>query len=222
MTVSGTTVFELNVTEYIEEAFERCGLEVRTGYDIKTAKRSLNIMLAEWANRGLNQWTIEEVSLTVTQGTAAYSLGADTIDILSAVVQRDGVDYGISRVSRDDFLNIPDKTSQSRISQFYVDRQITPSLKVWPTPDNSTDVIIYNRLVRLDDAGAAANTLEIPFRFYPALSAGLAYYISLKRAPQRTQILKAVYEEELERAMAEDRDRASFQVAPSLEYYRMG
>jgi hypothetical protein len=179
-------------------------------------------MLAEWANRGLNQWTIQQVSVTVTQGTAAYSLGADTIDILSAVVQRDGVDYGISRVSRDDFLNIPDKTSQSRISQFYVDRQITPSLKVWPTPDNSTDVIIYNRLVRLDDAGAAANTLEIPFRFYPALSAGLAYYISLKRAPQRTQILKAVYEEELERAMAEDRDRASFQVAPSLEYYRMG
>jgi hypothetical protein len=222
MTVSGTTVFELNVTEYIEEAFERCGLEVRTGYDMKSAKRSLNIMLAEWANRGLNQWTIQQVSVTVTQGTAAYSLGADTIDILSAVVQRDGVDYGISRVSRDDFLNIPDKTSQSRISQFYVDRQITPSLKVWPTPDNSTDVIIYNRLVRLDDAGAAANTLEIPFRFYPALSAGLAYYISLKRAPQRTQILKAVYEEELERAMAEDRDRASFQVAPSLEYYRMG
>jgi hypothetical protein len=217
-----TKLFELDVTEYIEEAFERCGLEVRTGYDMKSAKRSLNIMLAEWANRGLNQWTIQQVSVTVTQGTAAYSLGADTIDILSAVVQRDGVDYGISRVSRDDFLNIPDKTSQSRISQFYVDRQITPSLKVWPTPDNSTDVIIYNRLVRLDDAGAAANTLEIPFRFYPALSAGLAYYISLKRAPQRTQILKAVYEEELERAMAEDRDRASFQVAPSLEYYRMG
>ena len=222
MTVSGTKLFELDVTEYIEEAFERCGLEVRTGYDMKSAKRSLNIMLAEWANRGLSQWTIQQVSVTVTQGTAAYSLGADTIDILSAVVQRDGVDYGISRVSRDDFLNIPDKTSQSRISQFYVDRQITPSLKVWPTPDNSTDVIIYNRLVRLDDAGAAANTLEIPFRFYPALSAGLAYYISLKRAPQRTQILKAVYEEELERAMAEDRDRASFQVAPSLEYYRMG
>ena len=222
MTVSGTKLFELDVTEYIEEAFERCGLEVRTGYDMKSAKRSLNIMLAEWANRGLNQWTIQQVSVTVTQVTAAYSLGADTIDILSAVVQRDGVDYGISRVSRDDFLNIPDKTSQSRISQFYVDRQITPSLKVWPTPDNSTDVIIYNRLVRLDDAGAAANTLEIPFRFYPALSAGLAYYISLKRAPQRTQILKAVYEEELERAMAEDRDRASFQVAPSLEYYRMG
>ena len=222
MTVSGTKLFELDVTEYIEEAFERCGLEVRTGYDMKSAKRSLNIMLAELANRWLNQWTIQQVSVTVTQGTAAYSLGADTIDILSAVVQLDGVDYGISRVSRDDFLNIPDKTSQSRISQFYVDRQITPSLKVWPTPDNSTDVIIYNRLVRLDDAGAAANTLEIPFRFYPALSAGLAYYISLKRAPQRTQILKAVYEEELERAMAEDRDRASFQVAPSLEYYRMG
>tara|TARA_R110000822_G_scaffold302583_1_gene426833 strand:- start:1316 stop:1984 length:669 start_codon:yes stop_codon:yes gene_type:complete len=222
MTVSGTTVFELNVTEYIEEAFERCGLEVRTGYDIKTAKRSLNIMLAEWANRGLNQWTIEEVSLTVTQGTRDYNLGTSTIDILSAVLRRDGVDYSIDRVSRDDYLNIPDKATQSRVSQFYVNRQISPILKVWPTPDNSTDVLVYNRLVRVNDAGNAQNTLGVPFRFFPALAAGLAYYLSIKRAPQRTQLLKAVYEEELERAMSEDRDRASFNIAPALEYYRVG
>jgi hypothetical protein len=222
MTVSGTTVFELNVTEYIEEAFERCGLEVRTGYDIKTAKRSLNIMLAEWANRGLNQWTIEEVSLTVTQGTRDYNLGTSTIDILSAVLRRDGVDYSIDRVSRDDYLNIPDKSTQSRVSQFYVNRQISPILKVWPTPDNSTDVLVYNRLVRVNDAGNAQNTLGVPFRFFPALAAGLAYYLSIKRAPQRTQLLKAVYEEELERAMSEDRDRASFNIAPALEYYRVG
>jgi hypothetical protein len=222
MTVSGTKLFELDVTEYIEEAFERCGLEVRTGYDIKTAKRSLNIMLAEWANRGLNQWTIEEVSLTVTQGTRDYNLGTSTIDILSAVLRRDGVDYSIDRVSRDDYLNIPDKSTQSRVSQFYVNRQISPILKVWPTPDNSTDVLVYNRLVRVNDAGNAQNTLGVPFRFFPALAAGLAYYLSIKRAPQRTQLLKAVYEEELERAMSEDRDRASFNIAPALEYYRVG
>ena len=218
MTVSGTKTFELDVTEYIEEAFERCGLEVRTGYDIRTAKRSLNLLLADWANRGLNQWTIEQTTVTVTQGTRDYALDPDTIDILSVVVRRDGVDYGIERISRDDYLNIPTKTTQSRVSQFFVDRQITPVLKVWPAPDNSTDVLIFDRLVRIDDAGSPTNTLQMPFRFYPALAAGLAYYLSIKRSPQRIQILKAVYEEELDRAMSEDRDRASLQVVPYVGY----
>lgn len=218
MTVSGTKTFELDVTEYIEEAFERCGLEVRTGYDIRTAKRSLNLLLADWANRGLNQWTIEQTTVTVTQGTRDYALDPDTIDILSVVVRRDGVDYGIERISRDDYLNIPTKTTQSRVSQFFVDRQITPVLKVWPAPDNSTDVLIFDRLVRIDDAGSPTNTLQMPFRFYPALAAGLAYYLSIKRSPDRIQILKAVYEEELDRAMSEDRDRASLQVVPYVGY----
>lgn len=218
MTVSGTKTFELDVTEYIEEAFERCGLEARTGYDIRTAKRSLNLLLADWANRGLNQWTIQQTTVTVTQGTRDYALSPDTIDILSVVVRRDNVDYGIERVSRDEYLNIPTKSTQSRVSQFFVDRQITPVLKVWPAPDNSTDVLIFDRLVRMDDAAAPANTLQMPFRFYPALAAGLAYYISIKRAPQRIQILKAVYEEELDRAMSEDRDRASLQIVPFVGY----
>jgi hypothetical protein len=218
MTTSGTKTFELDVTEYIEEAFERCGLEVRTGYDIRTAKRSLNLLLADWANRGLNQWTIAQTTVTVTQGTRDYALGPDTIDILSVVVRRDGVDYGIERISRDDYLNIPTKTTQSRVSQFFVDRQITPVLKVWPAPDNSTDILIFDRLVRMDDARSPTNTLQMPFRFYPALAAGLAYYLSIKRSPQRIQILKAVYEEELDRAMSEDRDRASLQIVPYVGY----
>ena len=218
MTTSGTKTFELDVTEYIEEAFERCGLEARTGYDIRTAKRSLNLLLADWANRGLNRWTIAQTTVTVTQGTLDYTLDPDTIDVLSVVVRRDGVDYGIERISRDDYLNIPTKTTQSRVSQFYVNRQITPVLKVWPAPDNSTDVLIFDRLVRMDDASSATNTLQMPFRFYPALAAGLAYYVSLKRAPQRTQLLKEVYEEELDRAMSEDRDRASLQVVPYVGY----
>ena len=220
MTVSNSKNFELDVAEYIEEAFERCGLEVRTGYDLKTAKRSLNLMLAEWANRGLNQWTIKQRTQTVTQADGEYDLGTDVIDVLSLVVRRDNTDFALTRVSRDTFLSIPNKTTQGRPSQFFLDRQITPNLKIWPIPENSTDVIHYDALTRMDDADAQVNTLDMPFRFYPCLAAGLAYYIALKRAPNRLQLLKAVYEEEFERAMAEDRDRASFNVVPRFEYFR--
>ena len=174
MTTSGSTDFELDVADYIEEAFERCGLEVRTGYDLKTAKRSLNLMLAEWANRGLNQWTIEQRSFTTTQGTSETALGTDVIDILSVIVRRSGTDFAIDRLSRDEFLNIPNKTTQGRPTQFFLDRQITPNLKIWPTPENSTDVVIYNALTRVQDADTQVNTLEVPFRFYPCLAAGLA------------------------------------------------
>ena len=222
MAVSSSVDFELDVAEYIEEAFERCGLEVRTGYDLKSAKRSLNLMLAEWANRGLNQWTIAQRTLSLVQGTSAYPLGADVIDILSVVVQRDGTDFALSRLSRDSYLNIPNKTTQSRPNQFFLDRQVTPSLKIWPVPENNTDVIFYNALTRMDDADTYINTVDMPFRFYPCLAAGLAYYIAVKRAPQRVQLLKAMYEEEFERAMTEDRDRASFNVAPRFDYYRVG
>jgi|TARA_R110000803_G_C11952583_1_gene317866 hypothetical protein len=222
MTVSTSVDFELDVAEYIEEAFERCGLEVRTGYDLKSAKRSLNLMLAEWANRGLNQWTIAQRTIPMVQGTGAYTLGADVIDILSVVVQRDDTDFSLSRLSRDSFLNIPNKTTQSRPNQFFLDRQVTPSLKLWPVPDNSTDVIFFNALTRMDDADTYINTVDMPFRFYPCLAAGLAYYIAVKRAPQRVQLLKAMYEEEFERAMTEDRDRSSFNVVPKYDYYRVG
>jgi len=220
MATSGSTDFELDVADYIEEAFERCGLEVRTGYDLKTARRSLNLMLAEWANRGLNQWTIEQRSFTVTQGTGEIALGLDVIDILSVVVRRSSTDFAIDRLSRDEFLNIPNKTTQGRPTQFFLDRQITPNLKIWPAPENSTDIVIYDALTRMQDADSQINTLDVPFRFYPCLAAGLAYYIAMKRAPQRLQLLKAVYEEEFERAMTEDRDRASFNVVPQYEYFR--
>lgn len=221
MAVSGSKDFELDVNDYIEEAFERCGLMAQTGYDLKTAKRSLNLMLADWANRGLNQWTIEQTTISLTQGTGNYSLGADTIDILSAVVRRSDTDYTIDRISRDDYISIPNKTQQSRPSQFFVDRQINPALKLWPIPDNSTDVVVVDRLVRMDDADTQINTLQVPFRFYPCLAAGLAYYLAMKRAPDRVQLLKAIYEEEFERAASEDRDRASFNVQPSMAYARI-
>ena len=220
MTLSGTSDFELDVAEYIEEAFERCGLEVRTGYDLRTAKRSLNLMLAEWANRGLNQWTIKQRSFTSTQGDGDISISADVIDVLSVVVRRSNTDYALDRVSRDTFLSIPNKTSQGRPSQFFLDRQTTPVLQIWPRPENNTDVVIYDALTRMNDADGQTNTLDMPFRFYPCLAAGLAYYISMKRAPNRVQLLKAVYEEEFERAMTEDRDRSSFNVVPQYQYFR--
>lgn len=220
MTTSSSTNFELDVADYIEEAFERCGLEVRTGYDMKTARRSLNLMLAEWSNRGLNQWTIVQRTQALTQGTQEYALATDTIDILSLVVRRSDTDFALQRVSRDQFLNIPTKTTQSRPTQFFLDRQVTPNLKIWPTPENSTDTLVFDVLTRMDDADTFTNTLDMPFRFFPCLAAGLAYYISIKRSPNRTQMLKAMYEEEFERAMTEDRDRASFNVVPQYEYFR--
>ena len=220
MAVSGSVDFELNVADYVEEAFERCGLEVKTGYDLVTARRSLNIMLAEWANRGINQWTIVQRTQALTSGTRTYSLSADVIDVLSAVVTRSSTDFALTRVSRDDDLNIPNKATTGRPTQFFLDRQVTPSLRLWPTPENSTDVVVYNALTRIDDADTAINTLDVPFRFYPCLAAGLAYYLSIKRAPNRTQMLKAMYEEEFERAMREDRDRSSFTVTPEYAYFR--
>ena len=222
MTTSNSTNFELDVADYIEEAFERCGLEVRTGYDLQTAKRSLNIMLAEWANRGLNQWTIEQRTQALTANDSDYSLGTDVIDILSAVVRRNTTDFSMSRISRDTYLSTPSKATTGRPTQFFLDRQITPNLKIWPTPENSTDTIVYDALTRIQDADSPTNTVEIPFRFYPCLTAGLAYYISMKKAPDRIQLLKSVYEEEFERAMGEDRDRSSFTVTPQLSFYKVG
>ena len=221
MAVSGSTNFELDVSDYIEEAFERCGLEVKTGYDLKTAKRSMNLMFAEWANRGLNQWTIVQRTQALTAGTSSYSLGNDVIDVLSMVVRRSNTDISIEKISRDEFLNIPNKSTEGRPSQFFIDRQVTPVVKVWPAPENSTDVLIYDCLTRLDDADTFTNTVDVPFRFYPCLAAGLAYYLAIKRAPDRIQLLKSVYEEEFDRALSEDRDRASFNVAPNLRYYRV-
>lgn len=291
MATSSSVDFELDVASYVEEAFERCGLEVRTGYDLKTARRSLNLMLADWANRGLNQWTIEQTSITLASdineypgGTLTITVGASgsftvgetitggssaatasvtslpssttmaitipsgtftsgetltggtsaatttlsaavdlttvqkTIDILSAVITRDSTDYAITRLSRDDYLGIPNKAQTGRPSQFFLDRQVTPVLKVWPTPENNTDVIKFDRLVRMDDADDYTNTMQIPFRFYPCLAAGLAYYLSIKRAPDRIPLLKAIYDEEFNRAMEEDRDRASLTITPGLSY----
>ena len=223
MATSGSTDFELDVSDYIEEAFERCGMSVRTGYDLTTAKRSLNLLFADWANRGLNRWTIEQSTVSLVAGTNSYNLDSDTIDVLSAVIRTNAgestqSDVTISRVSRDEFLNIPSKLSQAKPTQWYIDRSVTPVLNIWPTPDQSY-TFVYDRLTRIQDADDYTNTVEVPFRFYPCLAAGLAYYISMKKAPERMQLLKAVYEEEFQRAAYEDVDRANLTLTPRRDYY---
>ena len=221
MALSGSTNFEPNVTEFIEEAYERCGLELRTGYDLKTAIRSVNLMLAEWANRGLNQWTIEQATQTVTEGTTDYSLNANIIDILDVVLRRTinqtQTDISMNRVSRSEYINIPNKTTKARPSQFFLDKLSTPTLKIWPAPENSTDILVFNKIVRMDDADKGTNTMDMPFRFYPCFVAGLAYYLSLKIAPERTAQLKSIYEEEFRRAADQDEDRASFKIRPRIK-----
>ena len=220
MATSNSTNFEPDVTEFVEEAFERCGLELRTGYDLKTAKRSINHMLAEWANRGLNQWTIEQATQTVTKGTNQYTLDSNVIDILDCSLRRDtdgtNLDLQMTKISRSEFLNIPTKSTQARPNQFFLDKQVSPVLNIWPTPENSTDVLVFNKLVRMDDADTATNTMDMPFRFYPCFAAGLAYYIAIKKAPDRVVMLKQMYEDEFERAMSQDEDTASFRISPYL------
>jgi hypothetical protein len=175
-------------------------------------------MFADWANRGLNLWTVTQASQTVTQGVSTYTLAADVVDILEMVLRRDGTDYQMDRISRGEYLDFPNKTDQGMPSQFYFNRQIQPVITLWQTPQNSTDQLVYYYVRRLQDADTMVNTTDMPFRFYPCMVAGLAYYIAMKRAPDRMQILKAVYEEEFMRAADEDRDRVSLFLQPDSRY----
>jgi hypothetical protein len=221
MTTSGTRDFNLDIAEAIEEAYERIGREMRTGYDAKTARRSLNLMFAEWANRGLNLWTVVQDTLTVTQGVAQYTLQPDVVDILDMSLRRDGTDIEMERISRSDYLDFPNKADQGRPSQFFFDRQISPVVNLWQTPENSTDQLVYYYVRRIEDAGGLTNTTGIPFRFYPCMVAGLSYYLAIKRAPERVQMMKSIYEEEFQRAAMEDEDRVPLIMRPSGRYLRV-
>jgi len=221
MATSGSRDFNLDVGEIIEEAYERCGIEVRTGYDAKTARRSLNLMFADWANRGINLWTVKEGTITLTQGQATETLATSVVDVLEVVLRRGGTDYEIERISRGEYVTLPNKTTQGRPSQYWLNKQIAPIINLWATPENSTDQLIYYYLQRIEDADALVNTTDMPFRFYPCMVAGLAYYIAMKRTPERIQLLKAVYEEEFQRAADEDEDRVPLKLQPSIQYLRV-
>lgn len=228
MTTSGTTAFNLNLTEIAEEAFERAGREMRSGYDLRTARRSLNLMLADWANRGVNMWTIEQGEIPLVTGTASYDLPADTVDLLEHVI-RTGTgatqtDLTISRVSVSTYSTIPNKTTQGRPIQVRVDRQAAhPSITLWPTPDASQSYkFVYWRLRRIQDAGTGVQTQDIPFRMLPALVAGLAYYLAMKfpEGAERLQVLKAQYDEAWDMAATEDREKAPVRFVPRSTYLR--
>ena len=230
MAVSGSKDFEPDVAEYVEEAFERCGLELRTGYDLRTARRSMNLMLAEWANRGLNQWTIQQNTIAMVKDQTVYNIdstnGTAAIDVLDVFVretiQGTATDIPLSRMSRAEYSHLATKSTPGKPNQFFIDKQITPTITVWPAPDKNTTYTLYcNTLTRMDDADAGANTLQMPFRFYPCMVAGLAYYLALKKAPEKVQLLKALYEEEFTRALSQDEERASFRVSPDLRNYNI-
>jgi hypothetical protein len=229
MTTSGTATFNLDLNEYVEEAFERCGAELRTGYDLRTARRSLNLLFADWSNRGINLWTVEQGSQVLTPGTNTYTLPADTVDLIEHVIRTGAgnvstqTDLTITRISVSTYSSIPNKLQQARPIQVWINRQAdAPQFTVWPTPDNSqTYTFVYWRLRRIQDAGAGGTyTQDIPFRFLNALVSGLAYYLSMKipGAMERMQVLKAQYDEDWLAASTEDREKAAVRFVPRQQF----
>lgn len=225
MTTSGTTTFNLDLNEAVEEAFERCGSELRTGYDLRTARRSLNLLFADWANRGVNMWTFNQGTIPLVQGTNTYTLPSDTVDLLEHVIRTGAgnvstqVDLTITRISISTYSSIPNKLQQARPIQVWINRQApTPTITVWPTPDQTgVYQFVYWYLRRIQDAGAGGEyTQDVPFRFLPCLVSGLAYYLALKvpGGMERLQTLKLQYDEDWDRASTEDRDKSAVRFVP--------
>lgn len=247
MTTSGSSGFNLNLTEIVEEAYERCGSELRSGYDLRTARRSLNLLFADWANRGINMFTIEQGSIPLTPGTATYPLPNDTVDLLEHVIrtgagnQATQADLTITRISVSTYATIPNKLNQARPIQLLINRNsgatypvdsayspdatASPSVTVWPVPDNSQQyTLVYWRLRRIQDAGNGVNDFDIPFRFLPCLVSGLSYYLALKvpNAYQRLADLKTIYDEAWEVAATEDREKAAVRFVPRRQFIANG
>jgi len=221
MATSGTTNFNLSIDDLVEESFERCGMRPTSGYHLNTARRSLGLLFLDWANRGLNLWTIEKATLSLSQGNNEVNLPTDTVNVLEAVIRQNIqgtiTDTYIERISREDYLNLPDKASEARPSQFYVERTNTPKVFLYPAADK-TYTFVYYRIRRIQDAGIYTNDTDVNFRFLPCLVSGLSYQLSLKFAPERTQALKMIYDEDFNRAASEDRDTASVQFVPDMGY----
>ena len=224
MATTGTTAFNLDLSEAIEESWERAtGMEPRSGWDFRTARRSLNLLLAEWANRGFNMWAVEQGTIAMVEDDATYDLPEDTVDLLEHVIRTGSgtsqSDLVINRIGVSTYANIPNKTTTGRPVQLYIHRQLTPTVTVWPVPDaSSTYTLVYWRLRRLEDAGHGVNTQDIPFRFLPALVAGLAFYIAQKvpEGQPRLDFLKQEYEEAWLMASTEDREKATLVFYPKV------
>ena len=236
MTTTGTALFNIDLSEIIEEAFERVGSEARSGYDFKTARRSLNLLLIEWGSRGINLWTVEQGQIVLNTGVATYPLPVDTVDLLDHVIRtgsgQNQSDITISRISGSTYSTIPNKNALGKPIQVWINRQsgattptgvASPTINVWPTPQapDSQYTFVYWRLRRMQDAGNGVNTQDIPYLFLPALVAGLAYYLSMKLPGmdlQRAQALKMVYDEQFQLAADENREKAPVRVVPRMAF----
>ncbi len=222
MATSGTRAFSLDVATAIEEAYELAGLEARTSYDAVTARRSLNIMFADWSNRGIQMWEVSKAELTLTQGTNEYTLNSFDIDILDAYIERTEnntvTDYTLSRVDRNEYISVPNKSTQARATEYWLERLKTPVIHLYPTPENSTDKLVYYVWRRIEDNTAQVNDVDIPSRFMPCVVSGLAYYICLKKNVQKLAIMKEQYEQDLANALRYDEDRSPLRLVPKHEY----
>lgn len=222
-TTSGTTTFNLDLAQIVEEAYERVGVEMRTGYELRTARRSLNLLFADWANRGLNMWTFDEGTIPLTYATSTYNLPPDTVDLMETYLRKGAgvtqVDRQMERINQSTYASIPNKTRLGPPNLIQVDRLGTPRVIVWPAPDvNGMYTLVYWRVRRIQDAGNGVNLQDIPFRFLPAMIAGLAYYLALKvpGGLARIDMLKAQYDEAWQTASDEDRDKASVRFVPKV------
>ena len=225
MASSGTSTFNLNIDEVIDEAYERCGLTTNSGYDLKRARRNLNILLSEWSNRGLNLWKVENKEQALTAGTISYATPSNCNDVLEAYVSTGAgnsatiTDVSLTKIDRSAYAALPNKGSTGQPSQYYVDRQTTPVIYLYQAPDAVTYTYLkYYYIARIEDAGAYTNTPDAPYRFLPCMVAGLSYYLSFFKAADRTQMLKLAYEDEMKRALDEDGSRTSLYITPQTYY----
>ncbi|HMA78304.1 MAG TPA: hypothetical protein VKP88_04210 [Candidatus Paceibacterota bacterium] len=223
MPTSGTTAFAPNFIEIAEEAWERAGKEMRSGYDLRTARRSMNLLTIEWANRGINLWTVDEGSVPLLADTQTYTLPADTIDLLEQVVRTgtgtSQADITVERVSPSVWASITNKNVTGRPIQLWINRQgAQPQVHVWPIPPDNNYTLYYWRLRRIEDAGRGAETADMPFRFIPALISGLAYYLAAKTPELEPRVgrLKADYDEQFALAAAEDRVKSTVKFIPKV------
>ena len=228
MATSGTTTFDLDIDDIIQEAYERCGARTNSGHDLQSARRSLNILFSEWGNRGVHLWKVELNEQLLTAGTQTYTAPSNANDILEAYVSTttgvtsDTNDVSLTKISRSEYAALPNKGSQGQPSQYYVDRQTIPTITLYQVPDASTYTYLkYYYIKRIEDSGAYTNTADVVFRFIPCMTAGLAYYLSMKINPQLTQQNKMIYEDKLSRALNEDGQRTSVYITPQT-YYPQG
>ena len=225
MATSGTTSFDLDIDDIIEEAYERCGVRTNSGYNIKSARRSLNILFSEWGNRGVHLWKVELKNQLLTAGTATYATPADCSDVLEAYVSTAQTitqttnDISLDKIDRSAYAALPNKGQTGQPSQYYVDRQTNPKIFLYLTPDLSTYTFLkYYIIKRIQDVGAYTNTPDVPYRFLPCMVSGLAYYLSMKINPKLTEQLRLYYEDELQRALTEDGQRTSVFISPQAYY----